>query len=97
MDGFHVFVGILLIMLISEIISRFVSRISDIILSSEKDYLTNRIQLALFRHMNVMEVGRAMNARFKNLTRVLENEFSEFPNMIMELPREIIQKIIQIV
>lgn len=96
LDGFQVFVAILLIMLISEIISRFVSRISEIILDAEKDYLRNHIQLELFKHMNVMEVGRSMNARFKNLTRVLENEFSEFPNTIMDLPRDILQKIIQI-
>ncbi len=96
LNGFQVFVGILLIMLLSDIISRLVSRISEIILAAEKDYLKNHIQLELFKHMNAMEVGRAMNSRFKNLTRVLENEFSEFPNTIMEFPRDILQKIIQI-
>lgn len=96
LNGFQVFIGILLIMLLSEIISRFVSRMSEIILEAEKDYLKNHIQLELFKHMNEMEVWRAMNSRFKNLTRVLENEFSEFPNTIMNLPRDIIQKTIQI-
>ncbi len=96
LSGFQVFIGILLIMLLSDIISRFVSRMSEIILEAEKDYLKNHIQLELFKHMNEMEVWRAMNSRFKNLTRVLENEFSEFPNTIMNLPRDIIQKTIQI-
>ncbi len=96
LNGFQVFIGILLIMLLSDIISRFVSRMSEIILEAEKDYLRNHIQLELFKHMNEMEVWRAMNSRFKNLTRVLENEFSEFPNTIMNLPRDIIQKTIQI-
>ncbi len=96
LNGFQVFIGILLIMLLSDIISRFVSRMSEIILEAEKDYLKNHIQLELFKHMNEMEVWRAMNSRFKNLTRVLENEFSEFPNTIMNLPRDIIQKTIQI-
>lgn len=96
LNGFQVFIGILLIMLLSDIISRFVNRSSEILLEAEKDYLKNHIQLELFKHMNQMEVWRAMNSRFKSLTRVLENEFSSFPDTLMNLPKDIIQKTIQI-
>ncbi len=94
---FTVFFTILLIILMTEVISRLVSRISEILMESERDYIKNHIQLELFRHMNMMEVGRAMNGRFKYLSRILESEFSGFPNTILNLPKEVVQRTIQIV
>jgi hypothetical protein len=78
-------------------ISRLVFRVTEILVEAEKDYIKNHIQLELFKYMNHMEVGRAMNGRFKYLSRVLEREFSEFPNTLMSFPRETIKNAIQII
>lgn len=94
---FEVFLAILIVILITEVISRFISQVSQILMDSEKDFINNHIQLELFRYMNFMEVGRAMNGRFKYLSRVLEREFWEFPNALMNLPKDLIQKGIQVV
>lgn len=97
LSPFMVFFSILLIILLTEILSRLISKISEILMDSERDYIKNFIQLELFRHMNMMEVGRALNGRFKYLSRILESEFSEFPNTILNLPKELIQRTIQVV
>lgn len=56
LDGFSIFIFILLVILIAHTTSRVVSGITNIVLDAEKDYLRNTIQLELFKHMNVMEV-----------------------------------------
>jgi hypothetical protein len=47
--------------------------------------------------MDKMEVGRTMSARFKNIGRILDREFSEFAQQILRLPSGLLQKSIEIV
>ena len=96
-NGFAVFTFILLTILVVTIITRLVSQIVSIMLEAERNYLENTIQLELFSHMNMMEVGKTMNSRFKNLSRVLDNEFSDFSKTVMNIPRDFLQKTIEVI
>jgi ABC-type multidrug transport system fused ATPase/permease subunit len=96
LDGFEVFVAILLLILLTDIITRLIQRVSGIFLDAKKDYLNNHIQLQLFEKMNMMEVGRAMNNRFRNIARILDSEFWSFSSSLIQLPWWILQRSIQI-
>lgn len=96
LTGFQVFVAILILILLTDIITRLIQRVSGVFLDARKEYLTNHIQLELFQKMNLMEVWRAMNSRFRNIARILDSEFWSFSNTLMQLPGWVLQKTIQI-
>lgn len=96
LNGFHIFVSILILILLTDIITRLIQRISWVFLDARKEYLTNHIQLELFQKMSQMEVWRAMNGRFRNIARILDSEFGNFSNTLIHLPWWFLQNIIQI-
>ncbi len=96
LSGFQVFIAILILILLTDIITRLIQRISGVFLDARREYLNNHIQLELFQKMNTMEVWRAMNSRFRNIARILDSEFGSFSNSLIHLPGWVLQKAIQI-
>jgi ABC-type bacteriocin/lantibiotic exporter with double-glycine peptidase domain len=96
LSGFQVFIAILLLILLTDIITRLIQRVSWVFLDAQKEYLTNHIQLELFQKMNMMEVWRSLSNRFRHIARVLDSEFGSFSDTLVRLPGGILQKIIQI-
>jgi ABC-type multidrug transport system fused ATPase/permease subunit len=95
LSGFQVFIAILLLILLTDIITRLIQRVSWVFLDAQKEYLTNHIQLELFQKMNMMEVWRSLSNRFRHIARVLDSEFGSFSDTLVRLPGGILQKIIQ--
>jgi hypothetical protein len=56
LDGFSVFIAILILIIVVAIVSELVSTMSRIITGSYQDYFKNDIQLSLFARMERMEV-----------------------------------------
>ena len=97
LDGFSVFLAILALIIVVAIVSELISTVSRIITDSYQDYFKNDIQLSLFAHMERMEVWRTMNSRFRNISRLLDDNFISFADQIITLPGNIIRRSIEIV
>lgn len=95
--AFEVFMIILWIILIVKIIERILSSINSIFSRSQKNLLENEIQLALFREMQNMEIGRSMSSRYKYISSIIESNFSNIATTITEIPQNTIQFCIQLI
>lgn len=97
LDWFKVFVLILWVILLVEIIERFLSSIASIFTNSKKDLMKNEIQFNLFSKMENMEIGRSMNSRYKYISNIVEDNFPSISERIISLPHSSIEFIIQLV
>lgn len=94
---FNLFLGILGIILVVNIVENLVQSVIRIIKDSYQSYIANDIQLTLFRNMEKMEVGRTMNSRFRHIGRILDNEFEASSRQILELPGDILSRLVSLV
>lgn len=94
---FNLFIGILGLILIVNIIERLVQSIIRIIIDLYRSYITNDIQLTIFRNMEMMEVGRTMSSRFRYITNIIDNEFEALVRQILEIPGDILKNLISLI
>lgn len=94
---FNLFIGILGLILMVNVVEKLIQSIIRIIMDSYQNYITNDIQLTLFRNMEKMEVGRTMSSRFRYIASIIDNEFEASARQILEMPGDILKKLISLI
>ena len=92
--AFDVFIIILLTILIIELINEIFTAIMNILITQRKDLLENEIRLNIFKKMENMEVWVSLSARYKFISDIVESNFWELSNNIINFPKNIFNFII---
>jgi ABC-type multidrug transport system fused ATPase/permease subunit len=91
---FFIFVLILFVLLIVKFIDQVVDGIIRVITEKKKEIIENELQIALFTHMQEVEVGRTLNSRFHYLRENIESAFFDIWSKILQEPKNILTTII---
>ena len=91
---FFIFVLILFVLLVVKFIDQVIDGIIRIITEKKKEIIENELQIALFAHMQEVEVGRTINSRFQYLRENIESSFFDIWNKILQEPKNILTTII---
>ena len=93
----EVFILILLLILIFDLLENIIQTIITIIIDSKKTYLKNQFKFKIYSRYNWIEIWKFMNARFTIIKKLIEKDFDETIDMIIDLPKNIVNFTVLIV